>query len=149
LTLQSVHPFSTVAASVDFAVGSSLLTISVVHAVKPNTLTTNKADKRTLKRLIFTISFRLIIGLCSNRLKINLNIPRKGSGFLFCLNEKFPDRKPVINDVNAAFHPDNRMFQVFIPKKPASLTCHRQPIKLCADQSRSSKPFGFFLVSGN
>ena len=41
------------------------------------------------------------------------------------------------------------MFQVFIPKKPASLTRRSQPNRLCADQSRSNKPFGLLLDSGN
>jgi RNA polymerase sigma factor (sigma-70 family) len=41
------------------------------------------------------------------------------------------------------------MFQVFIPKKPASLTRRSQPNRLCDDQSRSNKPFGLLLDSGN
>ncbi len=41
------------------------------------------------------------------------------------------------------------MFQVFIPKKPASLTRRSQPNRLCADQSRSNNPFGLSLDSGN
>jgi RNA polymerase sigma factor (sigma-70 family) len=47
------------------------------------------------------------------------------------------------------FHPKERMFQVFIPKKPASLTRRSQPNRLCDDQSRSNKPFGLLLDSGN
>ena len=41
------------------------------------------------------------------------------------------------------------MFQVFIPKKPASLTRRSQPNRLCADRSRSNKPFGLLLDSEN
>lgn len=41
------------------------------------------------------------------------------------------------------------MSQVFIPKKPASLTHRSQPNRLCADQSRSNKPFGLLLDSEN
>ena len=82
--------FFTVAGSVDFTVGSSLLTISVAHEVKPNTLTTNKTDKKTLKLLIFAISFRPIIGLCSIRLKNQLKYSpqEKLFGSVKCLREK-------------------------------------------------------------
>src|SRR5436309_2084759 len=41
------------------------------------------------------------------------------------------------------------MFQVFIPKKPASLTRRSQPNRLCADRSRSNKRFGLLLDSRN
>jgi RNA polymerase sigma-70 factor, ECF subfamily len=47
------------------------------------------------------------------------------------------------------FHPKERMFQVFIPKKPASLTRRSQPNRLCADRSRSNKRFGLLLDSRN
>jgi len=43
------------------------------------------------------------------------------------------------------FHLKEQMFQVFIPKKPASLTRRSQPNRLCADQSRSNKRFGLLL----
>jgi RNA polymerase sigma factor (sigma-70 family) len=47
------------------------------------------------------------------------------------------------------FHLKEQMFQVFIPKKPASLTRRSQPNRLCADQSRSNKRFGLLLDSRN
>jgi RNA polymerase sigma factor (sigma-70 family) len=55
--------------------------------------------------------------------------------------------KTAINPLS--FHPKEQMFQVFIPKKPASLTCRAQPNRLCADQSCSNKPFGLLLDCGN
>jgi RNA polymerase sigma factor (sigma-70 family) len=55
--------------------------------------------------------------------------------------------KTAVNPLS--FHPKERTFQVFLPKKPASLTCRSQPNRLCADQSRSNKPFGFLLDCGN
>ena len=41
------------------------------------------------------------------------------------------------------------MFQVFVSKKPASLTRPSQPNKLYPDQARGNKPFGVLLDSGN
>lgn len=47
------------------------------------------------------------------------------------------------------FHPKERVFRVFTAQTPAALTRPSQPIKLCADQSSSNKPFGGLLDSGN
>jgi hypothetical protein len=133
------------AVSVELTVGAPLLAISVVHALKPNTTTTNEADKRNLLLFIFTISFRPVIGHCPNRLKTNLKNSRRKN---FFVSVKFFRQKTGYQMCEQRLFLNNRAFQVFIPKELALLTCDTQPNKLACQLFSTKKMFGLFLVLG-